>query len=163
MVIAAPHPQEEERLASLLRSNMLDTPRDRELDRLIFTAAQIFRLPIVILTLIDAERQWFKSAVGVTVLETRRDIAFCAHTILQSDIMIVEDATKDLRFHDNPLILEEPFIRFYAGVPVLSADGFPVGSFCIIDRLARQIGREEIVTLKQLAHEAEILIRRFSK
>ena len=161
MVIAPAHPREEERLASLVKSSLLDTPRDRDIDRLIFTIAQAFRVPIATLTLIDANRQWFKSAVGLEVTETSRDVAFCAHTIIQSDVLVVEDTTQDIRFRDNPLVVHPPSVRFYAGAPVLSTDGLPLGSLCIVDRTPRHMTKHEVMFLKQLAHEAEILIQRF--
>ena len=162
MQIAPVHAHEEQRLASLARTNLLDTPHERDFDRLVFTAAQAFRVPIAALTLIEAKRQWFKSAVGVSTAETPRDISFCSHTILETDVTVIEDATRDVRFRDNPFVTGQPHIVFYAGAPVFSADGFPLGSFCVIDRFSRQMTKQQIRLLKQLSGEAQILIQRYS-
>jgi diguanylate cyclase (GGDEF)-like protein/PAS domain S-box-containing protein len=150
--VRAPLPENEaERLRALARYQVLDTPSEVAFDRVTKLAARLFEVPMALVTLIDANRQWWKSCIGVDGSGTDRDVAFCAHAILQRDPFIVEDATIDPRFCDNPYVTGKPFVRFYAGAPLISPDGYNLGTLCIIDRRPRQLGPQEIDTLIELA------------
>lgn len=152
---AAPYPANEaERLAALHALLILDTPPEQRFDRIAAFAAAEFDVPIVLLTLLDAERQWFKARVGLALCETGRDISFCGHAILQPDILVVPDALEDPRFADNPLVTGAPHIRFYAGAPLQMADGMRLGTLCLIDRRPRTLDALELgilATLRDLA------------
>lgn len=142
---------EDDRLRQLQRYCLLDTPPTEAFDRITRLASRIFRVPIALVSLVDAERQWFKSKLGLDVRETPRDLAFCAHTICQPDVMVVEDAVYDARFCNNRLVAEDPKIRFYAGAPLRTADGFALGTLCVIDRAPRAFTQEDQALLKDLA------------
>jgi signal transduction histidine kinase/CheY-like chemotaxis protein len=133
MKVAPPTSEEATRLKVLYDYDVLDTDAEKIFDDLTQLAAQICDTPITIISLIDADRQWFKSTVGLDVEETSRDIAFCAHAIHQQKIFEVEDTLKDKRFFDNPLVTSKPNIRFYAGTPLISPDGHAIGTLCVID------------------------------
>jgi signal transduction histidine kinase/CheY-like chemotaxis protein len=133
MKIAPPTSEEATRLKVLYDYDVLDTDAEKIFDDLTQLAAQICDTPITIISLIDADRQWFKSTVGLDVEETSRDIAFCAHAIHQQKIFEVEDTLKDKRFFDNPLVTSKPNIRFYAGTPLISPNGHAIGTLCVID------------------------------
>ena len=143
------------RLATLHSLNVLDTPPEERFDRVARMAKRIFGVPITLVSLVDDHRQWFKSCVGLGVTETSRDISFCGHAILGDDVLIVADATKDERFADNPLVLNDPHIRFYAGCPLSAPNGVKLGTLCIIDRQPRHFGTEDIEALKDLASMVE--------
>jgi diguanylate cyclase (GGDEF)-like protein len=143
------------RLKALRSLNILDTPSEERFDRLTRMAKRIFGVPIALVSLIDEDRQWFKSSVGLNVDETPRDISFCGHAIHGDDVFIITDATKDKRFADNPLVLNEPNIRFYAGCPLKSLNGNKLGTLCIIDRKPRSLNEEDLQTLKDLASMVE--------
>ena len=145
--------QETQRLAALLRMELLDTAPEPEFDELVETAAAICDMPMSLVTLLDDRRQWFKAAIGLTVRETPREMAFCAHTIQQPDLLLVEDATTDPRFAENPLVTGETHLRFYAGMPISSPDGFPLGTLCVLDRVPRQLTPTQISALKVLARQ----------
>ena len=139
---------ESDRLESLKKYQILDTPREKCFDDLTKLAAQIFSAPIVAISILDHDRQWFKSSVGLSVTQTERCISFCTHTIEQSDPLIIEDVTHDQRFEQNPLVIGELGIRFYAGVPLLDAEGLALGSLCIIDHVPRKLSNEQTKILQ---------------
>jgi signal transduction histidine kinase len=151
MLPPALSPDETERLAALQALDLLDTPAEARFDRLTRLAARLFGVPIVLVTLVDRERQWFKSRHGLDLGETGRNVSFCGHAILQAEPFIVPDAAQDPRFADNPLVVGTPFIRFYAGMPVASPDGYRVGTLCLIDRQPRTLTADEIDLLGELA------------
>lgn len=133
MIIAKLPDNEKKRLKALKNLLILDTAPEDRFDLITKFACFEFNVPIALVSLIDKDRQWFKSIVGSDVCSTPRDIAFCAHAILEENIMVVEDATKDERFFDNPLVISEPYIRFYAGAPLELPSGERVGTLCLID------------------------------
>jgi diguanylate cyclase (GGDEF)-like protein len=145
---------EDERLATLHSLNILDTSPEERFDRLTRLACRTFSVPISSITLIDSNRQWFKSRVGLSNCETSRDLSFCGHAILHDGIFLVEDTHTDQRFADHPFVLGEPFIRFYAGCP-LRVGRLKLGTFCIIGREARAFDAEDRRLLKDLAAMAE--------
>ena len=155
-------PDEAERLELLYALQLLDTEPEPIFDRLTRLLAHSLGTPIALLTLIDADRQWFKSRVGLVLSETPRDQAFCAHTILTTDPLVVPDACLDQRFASNPLVLGAPHIRFYAGVPIRSAGGLALGTLCAIDTRPRLLSAEELQVLQDLADVAsrEIQLRK---
>ncbi len=154
MHIAAKPDNEAARLAALYELLILDTPPEERFDKIAQFAASEFDVPIVLITLLDVERQWFKARVGTDVCETGRDIAFCSHAILSDAIMVVEDALQDPRFADNPLVTGAPHIRFYAGAPLELSSGLRLGTLCLIDRRPRTLDALDLGilgTLRDLA------------
>lgn len=148
-----------QRLATLRALNVLDTDAEERFDRITRLTRRIFSLPICVVTLVDAERQWFKSRQGLEVTETPREISFCGHAINHDGIFIVNDALKDPRFRDNPLVTEQPHIRFYAGYPLTIHEQYRVGTLCLIGTEPRDFTAEDIETLTDLGQmvEAELL------
>jgi GAF domain-containing protein len=142
---------EADRLAALRALDLLDSPPDDRFDRVTRIAASLFDVPIVLVSLVDAERQWFKSCIGVDVAETSRDVSFCAHAIHAPKPLIVNDTLKDERFRGNPLVQGDTRIRFYAGAPIFSPDGFAIGTLCLIDRRPRDFSEQEAALLTDLA------------
>ncbi|WP_079436790.1 GAF domain-containing protein [Zoogloea sp. LCSB751] len=142
---------EAERIQVLRDILILDTPPEDRFDHITAYCQSRFGTEIVLITLVDAERQWFKSAMGLQTKETPRDISFCGHAILQDEVMIVSDATRDERFADNPLVTGPPYIHFYAGAPLKLASGYTVGTLCLIDSKPKHLEPEEIEHLKVLA------------
>jgi len=135
----APIPADDrQRLEALRALLILDTSPEKRFDRVVEFAAQEFGCPIVLVSLIDESRQWFKARSGLDVCETPRDVSFCGHAIVSDDLFIVPDACQDSRFADNPLVTGAPFIRFYAGAPLRLDSGFRVGTLCLIDTRPRE-------------------------
>lgn len=139
------------RLAMLHSLSILDTPRDDRFDRFTRLAARIFDMPIALISLVDEKRQWFKSVEGFDGEETPREFSFCAHAILDDEVFEVRNSRSDTRFRDNPLVIEQPHIRYYAGAPLLTPDGHKIGTLCIIDRVPRRLRDEDKRVLKDLA------------
>jgi signal transduction histidine kinase len=139
------------RLHDLYRSNLLDTPEEQEFNEIVSLASDLCDMPISLITLVDADRQWFKARIGLEVTETTRDVSFCGHAILQDELFEVPDALLDLRFNDNPLVLSDPSIRFYAGVPLVTDSGSRLGTLCVIDRTPRTLTEQQRFALKVLA------------
>jgi PAS domain S-box-containing protein len=168
MQIAPLPPSESERLAALASYRVLDTAPESEFDDLTRLAATICGTPVALVSLVDAQRQWFKSRHGLETIETPRDHAFCAHAILEpDDLFIVPDSHADVRFHDNPLVTGDPHIRFYAGMPLVTPDHHAVGMLCVVDHIPRELteaqrdalrvlGRQVILQLEQRVRIAEL-------
>src|SRR5262245_56396150 len=156
---------EKKRLKVLWQYEVLDTVPEALFDDLTELAARICEAPIALISLVDEKRQWFKSKVGTTVSETSRDVSFCAHAIQQADLFIVPDATKDERFAKNPLVTSDPKIRFYAGAPLITPDGYALGTLCIIDKTPRELRPDQKHALRILARHvvSQLELRRRSR
>ena len=156
----APVPEHEtERLAALRGLDILDTPPELAFDELSALAAFVCQTPIALISLVDEDRQWFKSRVGGTAGETPREVAFCAHAILQPDLLVVPDARADERFATNPLVTSPPGIRFYAGAPLVTAEGHALGTLCVLDHKPRDLSAEQIRALRALSHQVMAQLR----
>jgi two-component system NtrC family sensor kinase len=153
-MIKAPIPcSETERLKALIDYQILDTLPEQDFDDLTKTASIICKTPIALISLIDKDRQWFKSAVGLDAKETSREISFCGHAIHQSDVFLVRNSLIDERFSDNPLVKEGLKIRFYAGAPLISSSGYAIGTICVIDQVSRELTEEQQMVLKTLSKQ----------
>ncbi len=149
---------ENERLKALKSYHILDTENEKDFDRFTELASLICEVPISLISLIDEKRQWFKSRVGLDVSETPREMAFCQHAIMETHIFEIEDATKDNRFKNNPLVTQDPLIKFYAGQPLIDPQGFALGTLCVIDRTAKVLTEKQKKALQLLAEEVVSLI-----
>lgn len=153
-MLVAPYPvNERARVAALHQLRVLDTAPDPELDDLTRLVSFICRTPMAVISLVDADRQWFKSRVGVEEQETPRAISFCQHALLEKRMLVVEDAAQDPRFHDSPLVIDGPRIRFYAGAPLLDDDGNALGTLCTMDRVPRRLEPEQEEAMLILARQ----------
>jgi len=146
-------PDEPQRLAELRGYEVLDTPPEEAFDNITLLASHICNTPIALITLVDSDRQWFKSRVGVTVAETSRDIALCAHTIVEDDLLVIPDASLDKRFARNPLVRSHPRIRFYAGAPLITKKRHALGTLCVIDRVPRKLSKDQLEALRALSRQ----------
>ena len=163
--MTAPVPKnEKQRLKVLWQYSVLDTMPEEIFDDLTELAARICEAPVAMITLVDEDRQWFKAKVGVSINETSRDISFCAHAITQPGLFIVPDATRDERFAKNPLVKSDPKVRFYAGAPLVSPDGYALGTLCVIDKVPRELRPEQKQALRILARHvvSQLELRRRS-
>lgn len=158
-MIAPAFPANETQRLDYLRSlNLLDTDPENEFDQLVQLASAICGVPIALVTLVDNDRQWFKARLGLEVSQTSREVSFCGHTIMQQEIMEIPDTHKDERFHDNPLVTNNPNIRFYAGIPLTAQNGFNLGSLCVIDSKPRLLSEEQKLYLKILGRQVVLQI-----
>jgi GAF domain-containing protein len=149
---------EAERLAALKEYHILDTGTEPSYDDITTLAAHICEVPIAMVSLVDETRQWFKSKVGVEQQQTPREVAFCAHAILQDRPFIVEDATKDRRFAGSALVTGEPHIRFYAGIPLVNPEGLALGTLCVVDHQPRRLSAAQQKTLQALSRQVMALL-----
>ena len=160
MILPKHHENEAQRLASLDSYSILDTLPEKEYDNLTKIAAEICGTPISLISLLDSDRQWFKSHHGLEVSETPKDHAFCAHAINEKDdIFIVQDSRADVRFHDNPLVIGEPKVIFYAGIPLQGDEGLPLGTLCVIDHKPRLLSQSQVESLKALSEQVAMLLQ----
>jgi len=161
----APLPTNEaDRLSALYSLNVLDTPVEPDFDDIAALAASVCGAPMSLVTLVDADRQWFKARVGTDLTETPRDISFCAHAILSSELLVVPDAQQDVRFADNPTVAGDDGVRFYAGAPLVTTDGFALGTLCVLDKVPRRLEIEQLQALRALARQvtSQLELRRYS-
>lgn len=155
MLVPGKPANEAVRIQALQDLKLLDTAPEERFDRLTRLAKRLFNVPIALVTLVDKDRQWFKSCVGLDATETPRDVSFCGHAILKDELLLVRDAREDERFHDNPLVTGDPNIRFYAGYPLTVPNGNKMGTLCLIDTKPRELDDEERALLRDLAGMAE--------
>lgn len=153
MISAKKHKQEVARLAALDSYNILDSLPEEDYDNIVALASKICGTPMSIISLVDEERQWFKAKKGLDADETHRDMAFCAHAILQEEVFIVENAKKDERFWDNPLVTGDLNLGFYAGVPLVGKEGLPLGTLCVLDQMPRTFSEDEKQALEILGQQ----------
>jgi anti-sigma regulatory factor (Ser/Thr protein kinase) len=150
------------RLKALRQYRILDTEPEQAFDDLTLIASQICGVPVALISLVDEDRQWFKSRVGIEARESSRSVSFCAHAILQRGIFTIPDASKDERFRDNPFVRGDPHIRFYAGAPITTQDGYALGTLCVIDYVPRKLTDDQIKALEALERQvtAQLELRR---
>ncbi|WP_433049729.1 GAF domain-containing protein [Dactylosporangium sp. CS-033363] len=158
--MAAPVPSNEaDRVSALHAMAVLDTPPETDFDDIVRIASEVCGAPISLVTLVDTERQWFKAKVGDLDLdETPREVAFCAHAIMGRDLMVVPDATADARFADNPFVTQDDGIRFYAGAPLLTAEGAALGTLCVVDHSPHRLNLDQMKALRALAKQVTELL-----
>lgn len=152
------HPNEPLRLETLRRYDILDTPAEEEFDDLARLAAFVCNAPIALVSFVDGERQWSKARVGFGAQELPRELSFCAHAILQNEPLVIRDAMLDERFARNPLVWDDPKLRFYAGVPIAPTSAPPIGTLCVLDHVARDLDWAQLDALKRLARQATSLL-----
>ena len=155
----APIPEDEaERLADLKTLEILDTPRESRFDKITELAADVFEVPMVFLTMVDGERQWFKSTFGTDVESTPRSVGFCAHAMLEPEAMVVPNATEDARFADNPFVTGDFHLRFYAGAPLHGPHGKGIGALSLVDTKPHEFSAKQVSQLKKFAALVEVEI-----
>lgn len=154
MITSMTTPNEKERLLELYHYDLLDSESEGDFDEIVQLASRICKVPISTITLIDSYRQWFKAKVGIEDYETERELSFCAHVVAdKSEILTVEDASKDERFHDYPNVTGEPNIRFYAGVPLITKRGHRIGALCVVNSIPQNLTEDQVYALKVLGHQ----------
>jgi GAF domain-containing protein len=151
MATPIPIKNEAARVEALHKYAILDTEPEQAFDDLVLLASFVCKTPMAMISLVDEDRQWFKSKVGVSISETPREIAFCATAIQQPDVFIVPDTLKDERYRNNPLVVSEPNVRFYAGAPLIDEDGHALGTICVVDRVPREFVPDQQAALKALS------------
>jgi GAF domain-containing protein len=156
---------EVKRLKVLWQYDVLDTVPEEVFDDLTELAARICEAPIALISLVDEERQWFKSRIGLSISETSRDASFCAHAITREGLFVVPDATRDERFKDNPMVTGESHIRFYAGAPLVTPDGHALGTLCVLDKVPRNLRHDQEQALSMLARHimTQLELRRHAR
>jgi diguanylate cyclase (GGDEF)-like protein len=158
-MLSAPIPENDDaRISSLRDMTLLSTPREADLDRLTRIASKLFGTEIALITLVDKDRQWFKSRIGLDIAETPREISFCDHAIQSDETFIVRDALTDSRFHDNPLVTDGPKVRFYAGEPLRNGAGFLIGTLCVMANKPRKFSKEDEKSLQDLGRTVELAL-----
>jgi len=151
MATAIPVQNDAARVAALQKYAILDSEPEQAFDDLVLLASFISNTPIALISLVDENRQWFKSKMGVSVSETPREIAFCNSAIRQPDVFVVPDTLSDERFRDNPMVLSDPKIRFYAGAPLINEEGYALGTICVVDKTPREFSLGQQAALKALS------------
>ncbi len=149
---------EEARLEELYKIGILDSENEKDYDALVELASQICEVPMSLITLVDASRQWFKSKIGKDAEETQRGVSFCGHAILQDELFIIEDATKDKRFFDNPAVIDDPHVRFYAEAPLITKSGFNLGTLCVVDTKPKKLNDFQKNALQTLGKQVGNLL-----
>jgi two-component system, NtrC family, sensor kinase len=148
----APAPiTDQARVAALQKYAILDTEPEQAFDDLTLLASYVCKTPIALISLVDEDRQWFKSRIGLSVSQTAREVAFCSTAIQQSDVLVVPDTLQDERFRNNPLVVSEPRIRFYAGAPLITEEGYALGTLCVIDQAPRELSVDQREALQALS------------
>ncbi|MFI5840767.1 GAF domain-containing protein [Catenuloplanes sp. NPDC051500] len=162
---AAKPANEAGRLAALHDLAVLDTDPEQEFDDIVALASHVCGVPMSLVSLVDADRQWFKAKVGMELTETSREVSFCAHAILGKDLLVVPDVQMDRRFADNPMAVGDPGVRFYAGAPLVTSDGFALGTLCVVDSEPRRLNLDQLQALRALSRQvtAQLELRRYAK
>jgi signal transduction histidine kinase len=161
----APRPSNEnDRLAALYALGVLDTEAEKDFDDIVALASNVCGVPMALVSLVDTDRQWFKARLGTDLTETSRDMSFCSHAILGRDLLVVPDAREDARFADNPLVRQHEGVRFYAGAPLVTTEGFGLGALCVVDSEPRRLDVEQLQALRALARQvtAQLELRRYA-
>ena len=155
---------ETDRLSALYSLDVLDSAPERDFDDIVALASSVCGVPMSLVSLIDMDRQWFKARVGTDLTETSRDLSFCAHAILGKDLLVVPDAREDARFADNPVVASDDGVRFYAGAPLITTDGYALGTLCVVDSQPRRLSVEQLQALRALARQvtSQLELRRYA-